>query len=436
MFGMAEREALVDRVAGLVAARDRLDAELARAIAEADEAGAWTACPHRGSRRFLRHHSRQSSTSVRAVLIRARLVGLFPETGRALSDGRVGVGAVDAIAAEVTAAREVHYRRDESVLLGYAAELDLEAFEALLAHWASLADDTVDPGTGEWRQHLAVQQRFDGGADIFGALDELTAQTLLAALDAFDPGPDPLADPGRRSLRERRADSLGDVAAAALHLPCDGDEARDDDSEASDSVTDENGTTSESRDTSRSSRTRRSRGHRSPVSDTTIVIDLFRLAGRSGSTDLDGLISRINGRTVSGRAVEALLCDSWISALIRDARGAVIDATERSAPFTATQRRLLAARDQGCVVPGCDRPPSFCDAHHITPRERGGPNTLENAALLCRRHHRLVHHGWRLHRDPDAGWTITSPTGRTWASDPPPAGSHLAHRSGPAPNTS
>ncbi len=32
---------------------------------------------------------------------------------------------------------------------------------------------------------------------------------------------------------------------------------------------------------------------------------------------------------------------------------------------TAAIRDALAQRDQGCAFPGCDRPPRYCQAHHI-----------------------------------------------------------------------
>ena len=46
-------------------------------------------------------------------------------------------------------------------------------------------------------------------------------------------------------------------------------------------------------------------------------------------------------------------------------------------------RRAVAARDRGCAHPGCTRPVSWCEIHHIVPWETGGPTTLSNAALLC-----------------------------------------------------
>lgn len=400
MFDLLDRENRLDRVSELLAARDRVDAELALAVAAADAGGAWSGCGHRSARRFLRSFGRQSSAMAGLVLGRSRLLGGHQITARAAADGKLSLGAVDAIVAVVTDRRASLYRRDEPLLVAKGAELPLEDFETLLAHWADLADNEhlEDPGLDEAPHFLSVQQRFFGGCDIWGSLDEFTSQTLLAALDAFDSGPDRGDDPAPRTLRQRQADSLGDMAAAALA-------ARN-----SDSRSDGVGSGAPGRDTAPP-----------PVSATSIVVDLPTLVGRAGAFDLDGIIAEINGRTVSGRVVEALLCNSWVSALLVDARGAVIDATERSAPFTATQRRLLAARDRHCAFPGCRRPPSQCDAHHLRPRSQGGPASLENGVLLCRRHHRLLHAGWTLRRDDSGAWRATSPTGREWTERPPPA---------------
>ncbi len=88
---------------------------------------------------------------------------------------------------------------------------------------------------------------------------------------------------------------------------------------------------------------------------------------------------------------------------------------------TAAQRAALVVRDGGCAFPGCDRPPAWCEAHHLRHWLHGGPTDLANLALVCRAHHRAVHEGgWRLARDPDGRLTASPPYRRPQRAPPPP----------------
>ena len=69
---------------------------------------------------------------------------------------------------------------------------------------------------------------------------------------------------------------------------------------------------------------------------------------------------------------------------------------------TPAQRRALAARDKGCIIPGCGIPAEACQTHHVTDWAAGGNTDLPNLALLCWAHHRQVDLGM---------WTITPTTG-------------------------
>ncbi|TML01269.1 MAG: HNH endonuclease [Actinobacteria bacterium] len=73
----------------------------------------------------------------------------------------------------------------------------------------------------------------------------------------------------------------------------------------------------------------------------------------------------------------------------------------RPSPSLSTSgggRRWFPLRCAGPCFPACDRPPPWCDAHHIKHWADGGATALSNLVLLCRRHHRLVHQpgGFRL----------------------------------------
>ncbi|WP_261576560.1 HNH endonuclease signature motif containing protein, partial [Frankia gtarii] len=92
-----------------------------------------------------------------------------------------------------------------------------------------------------------------------------------------------------------------------------------------------------------------------------------------------------------------LSCDAEISRIILDPAGVPLDIGRSTRVVPPQMRRALVARDRGCTFPGCDRPPSWCEAHHVTHWTHGGVTALGNLALLCGHHHRQVHHdGWTI----------------------------------------
>jgi hypothetical protein len=58
--------------------------------------------------------------------------------------------------------------------------------------------------------------------------------------------------------------------------------------------------------------------------------------------------------------------------------------------------------------------------HHLRHWAQGGPTTLSNLALLCRRHHRAVHEeGFQVERAPDGALQFQRPDGRPLPEVPP-----------------
>jgi hypothetical protein len=78
---------------------------------------------------------------------------------------------------------------------------------------------------------------------------------------------------------------------------------------------------------------------------------------------------------------------------------------------------LFARAAGGCEFPGCHATHHRSHAHHIIWWRNHGETNIDNLALLCPHHHRLVHHGWTLIRGP-GGLTFHRPDGTT--IDPPP----------------
>ena len=98
--------------------------------------------------------------------------------------------------------------------------------------------------------------------------------------------------------------------------------------------------------------------------------------------------------------------------------------------FSRAQRLALAARDGGCRWPGCERPPSWCEAHHIQHWQRDhGKTDIADGILLCRHHHLLAHNnGWEIERA-GPSYQLIPPSGPQ--TGPPPDAPTGGHRSDP-----
>jgi hypothetical protein len=89
---------------------------------------------------------------------------------------------------------------------------------------------------------------------------------------------------------------------------------------------------------------------------------------------------------------------------------------------TPAQRRAMALRDRGCVIPGCTVAPEACQTHHLIEWAAGGATDLDNCVLLCWAHHRQVDlQMWRIApagdtppaQVPEPG----APTGTPWPAN-------------------
>jgi hypothetical protein len=108
---------------------------------------------------------------------------------------------------------------------------------------------------------------------------------------------------------------------------------------------------------------------------------------------------REGGVHVSAETSRRLACDASVVVMKEGPDGSTLNVGRKTRAIPAAIRRALSARDSRCCFPGCTA--RHCDAHHITHWADGGPTSLGNLMLLCRRHHRLVHEGG-LHIERDA----------------------------------
>src|SRR2546421_2377274 len=127
-----------------------------------------------------------------------------------------------------------------------------------------------------------------------------------------------------------------------------------------------------------------------------------------------------DGLRVPAGTSQRLACDASRVVMRADANGHLLEVGARTRTIPPALRRALHHRDRGCRFPGCGV--RFGQGHHIRHWARGGPTTLSNLALLCRRHHRAVHEeGYQVDRGNDGALTFRRPNGRLLPAVPPPA---------------
>ncbi|WP_104133722.1 HNH endonuclease signature motif containing protein, partial [Cryobacterium sp. Y62] len=155
------------------------------------------------------------------------------------------------------------------------------------------------------------------------------------------------------------------------------------------------------------------------------------------ANDLDndrgiGWIDGLDAPT-SMRRVKETICTGGAQSVIIDDHGAILYLGEKVRCFTAKQRAAIAARDGGCIIPGCTIPARWTEVHHILPWEQGGPTNVDNGTLLCWFHHHTINtNGWTIRmingRPQVRGPLLWDPT-QTWR----PAHTHPANTPSPEP---
>jgi Domain of unknown function (DUF222)/HNH endonuclease len=184
------------------------------------------------------------------------------------------------------------------------------------------------------------------GGTIKGRFDDAALFDAIAT--AIDAHAKPLTRDDHRSAPQRQAEALADVCAQVL----------------------DRGEMPEC-------------GGRRPHLNVLIRLDDLENRARAAMLDFGGKLSP--------ESLRLLACDAAVVPIVMNGAGQPLDVGRATRTIPDGLRRAVAARDRGCAHPGCDRPPSWCEIHHVVPWEDGGPTSLENLVMLCRAHHRQMH---------------------------------------------
>jgi Domain of unknown function (DUF222)/HNH endonuclease len=306
----------------------------------------------------------------------ARALGTLPRLAHALAHGELSY-------AKVRALTRVATPETEERLLAVGRAGTAEHVERIVRAWRQVDRQAEARETARQQasRALHVFHDEDGTVVVRGRLTPEAGALLERALDAArDALPESLtpAD-GGPTFPQRQADALALLAESALHHGLDPGAP----------------------------------GERYQVVvhvDAAVLVD----AEQPGQSVLE------HGARVSAETSQRLACDASRVVMRHEPDGRIVEIGARTRTIPPALRRALHARDRGCRFPGCGLP--FGQGHHLKHWARGGPTTLSNLALLCRRHHRAVHEeGFSVDPEADGTLRFRRPDGRSLPDVPPSA---------------
>jgi hypothetical protein len=342
---------LGDDIQEIVRARNRLDAQLSRRVGEFDRRQGHVGDGAVSTGSWLRWKTGMSEGGARRSVKVSRDLTAMPATSEAFESGDLDTTRV-AMLADARRADPEAFAATETSLVDAAVTQSHGNLRKVIAYWRQAVDG---PGELEREERLHGQRRLDisstldGMVRIDAQLDPESGQIVLTAINSLaEPWGKDGDDP--RTPKQRRADALTEISRDALDhkdLP--------------------------------------TRGGRKPHVD--VVVSLEALEGRLGHR------AEIGDTVITPETARRLLCDAAVSRIVTVGDSQILDVGRSTRTIPAAIRRAVEVRDRQCRAKGCDRPPRWCDVHHLDHWADGGETKVERLVLLCRFHHRLIHLG-------------------------------------------
>jgi 5-methylcytosine-specific restriction endonuclease McrA len=370
---IAALDRLGDEIAELSAHLDAATARLLELIREFDGRGGWnTGFPSCAA--WLAWRVGLEPGAARERVRVARALGNLPLLSEALARGQLSYSKVRALTRVATS-------ETEQRLLAVGRAGTATHVERIVQSWRRI-DRRAEAREAAHRhasRGLHIHHDDDGTVVLRGRLEPevgaLLMKAIAAAREKLYPRPQIISEAAEPpdqppTAAQQRADALGLLAESALHHGLDP------------------GTP----------------GERYQV---VVHVDAPVLADseQAGQSVLE------EGMRVPAGTSQRLACDASHVVMRHDAAGRLVEVGARGRTIPPALRRALQHRDRGCRFPGCAVP--FGQGHHLRHWARGGPTTLSNLALLCRRHHRAVHEeGYQVSRGADGELRFTRPDGR------------------------
>ena len=253
-----------------------------------------------------------------------------------------------------------------------------------------------DPEPGEWDAHEGRFLSFavtDDSVILSGSLPRVEGEAVIAAVEAFAERLRSEAD--HVPAAARRADglvALVNAAHATGSIPTRGGLP------VSVSVTLETTSEGDQQWTTSRGHTLTSAEQRFTSCDAQVTPIVLRTSASTLDRDRPERVAEGGGvhpRVTAQESSAANRISALATTLLGTRMPLAVGRTARTA--TPAQRRALAARDGGCVIPGCEIPAEACQTHHLHEWSAGGRTEDQNLVLLCWAHHRQVDLAmWRI----------------------------------------
>ncbi|MDH6283813.1 HNH endonuclease signature motif containing protein [Prescottella agglutinans] len=373
---------------------ERLEAVRVAAVAEIDErAVAFDALGFRSVKLWLAANTLLEVPAAARILALGKALRREPEIADAFQNGRISAEH----AALITKFCEQPPRGMPDDALGPCRDMLLDSATGPTSTTMTVRtcisrlerifeSEDLPPSEDADRNEFHASKTLNGRVAVKGDFDSETGEMLLTALSSLTKPRNPIDDPqGGRTPAQRRADAFTEILRQYLNsgaAPLEG-------------------------------------GERPHLSLHVNAKDLARADSEHSQTqrgdhpDLFGdndIAWTPHMGPLTIESARRLACDCHLTPIVMD-DGIPLHLGRTTRTVSKKQRRALIARDHGCAFPGCGAPPAHCEGHHIHHWADGGPTDLDNLVLLCRYHHRLLHHShWHVQIGADRRPWFTPPT--------------------------
>jgi hypothetical protein len=388
---------LAARMEQLVRLRAMVDATLVEQLAVFDARAAANYDGQTSTQAWLRAKLRIGGQVGDLVRVARHLSGL-PLVAKAFAAGEISLEHAAAIAKLANTVDAEALADYEPILLELARCAPPAKLRTACEHLGQLLDpdgDADEAARQRRQRYLAAGRTIDGMVHLQGLLDPAAGDVVLTALRAATPVP---AEYEERTPGQRRADALTDICADWL---------------ASGAAPTNGGIRPQVQVTVslRALRSRPRSNHPLGLPPTAEELAMRQVADQARRSLLGDVPVLADGHPISAGEARRLACDAGIVPVVLGSRSEPLDVGRQARLVPVGLRRALSLRDGGCRFAGCDRPASWCDAHHIRHWADGGETRLDNTVLMCAYHHTLIHEGWQLLGDPNGTLEFRRPDG-------------------------